>query len=434
MKGRNTSRNFVSSKIYIILVLCILFSSIGFFPGAVMADNVAAQAGTGEGTVDSGMLFDLSAIKANSLILTEVDRGQVLLSSNSDEKLHISAACKLMTILIALENGDMNSNVTISKESVEAEGSALSLVVGEKYTLEDLLYAIMLTSANDAAKAVAEFISGDSAGFVSKMNETAARLKMNDTHFSNPTGLYDEEQFTTASDISIMIKYALSNSSFKRLFSARARPWTHQDNTTTILTSPNKLFWSYSGIDGGKIGYNKKEQQSLITSATRDGMTLICIVLDSPEESLFTDASSLLDIGFGEFRKSILVNTNDRLDTIDIDGNEIDLIALEEVYYIHPDGESYIKDLNISTDANLPIKKTKIAGTATYTLTDGTTIDIALYPESEILPAEDFLTSARKKVMENQDILYLIYFLIIMEVFLILAKIINFIIRKVKKI
>ncbi|NTV90906.1 MAG: D-alanyl-D-alanine carboxypeptidase, partial [Clostridiales bacterium] len=326
------------------------------------------------------------------------------------------------------------SNVTISKDSVDAEGSALSLEVGEKYSLEDLLYAIMLSSANDAAKAVAEYVSGDTASFVIKMNETAARLKMDNTHFTNPTGLYDEGQYTTASDISAMIRYAISNSTFEKMFSTNARPWIHKDGSTSILTSQNKLFWSFSGIEGGKTGYNKKELQSLITTAARNDLRLVCVVLDSPEESVFPDATALMEIGFSNFRKGILVKAEDKIDTVKIDGTPVNLIAAEDVYYVHPNGDSYIKDLTISTDSSVPFKKGKIAGTATYLLNDGTTIDIALYPENEIIQSEDFLTTAKDKITENKDILYLIYFLIIIEIFLFISNIIKLLVKLKKRL
>jgi D-alanyl-D-alanine carboxypeptidase/D-alanyl-D-alanine carboxypeptidase (penicillin-binding protein 5/6) len=437
---RKAGRLNTGSLLCIAMIICILFSAVclsGYVyaePDSTVAVSSSVIGSTTPSSAATGSITPPSAasggISSPSYILIDASRGQVLLSKNPEEKLHISAACKLMTVLIAIENSDLYSNVTISKESVDAEGSALSLEVGEKYMLEDLLYGIMLTSANDAAKAVAEHVSGSIPNFVSRMIETAAKLKMNNTHFTNPTGLYDAEQYTTASDIVSMIKYAIGNSSFRRVFSARARPWVHQDKSTAILTSPNKLFWSYEGIEGGKMGYNNKEKQSLIAYAKRDGIDLICVVLDTPEKRLFPDSSSIMDYGFTNFMKSTLVKRGDRLGTINVEGSEINLIAAEDIYYLHPEGESYIQNVSVSSDPGLPLKKNKVAGTATFKLTDGTIIDAALYPEREIVPPEDFITVAMQKLKANKDIMYLIYFLIALEIFLLLTKILRRIFRK----
>lgn len=375
-----------------------------------------------------------SELKAASAILAEADRGQVLYEKNSKIPLHISAACKLMTILLAVESGDLTSNVTISKDSVDAEGSALSLEVGKKYRLEDLLDGIMLTSANDAAKAVAEQIAGDTNKFVAKMNDMAVKLNMTGTHFTNSTGLYDDSQFTTANDISLLIEYAIENPDFKRIFSIQYKPWNDAKGNPIILTSQNKLFWSYDGVDGGKTGYNNKEQQTVIVTATRGNMKLICIVLDSPESDMFNDTTGLLDYGYDKFKKNILIRQGEKIKTVSVEGNNINLVSQTDVSYVHPVGESYIKEFSTTTDLQLPVKKNKLAGTARYVLNDGTVIDIGLYPDTDIIPPDDFLSSAKKKIMDNRDILYLVIFLLLIEVILILYNIIKLIKRLARKI
>lgn len=363
-------------------------------------------------------------INAPSAMLVEAESGQVLYSKDSQQQLHISAACKLMTVLVAIENADLYSYVTVSSDSVDAEGSALSLEAGAKYPLEDLLYAIMLTSANDAAKAVAEYVSaGDIGKFVAKMNDTAAKLNMTNTNYTNPTGLFDDNQYTTAGDISLLMKYAVSNTTFNRIFSVKVRPWYGTGNDTKILTSSNKLFWGYDGIEGGKTGYNKKEQQTIISTASRGNMKLICVILDSLEKTMYTDAAALFDYGFQNFRKTTLVSKGEILKTAELDGNEINLISQNDISYVHPLGESYIKEFNATADLKPPIKKTIPAGSARYILQDGTTVNISLYPETEIIPPEDFLSTARKKILENKDIFLLVLFLIVIEVILIVFNI-----------
>jgi len=374
-------------------------------------------------------------IKASSAILVESARGQVLYEKQSSRKLHISAACKIMTALVAIEKADLSSKVTISKESVDAEGSALSLEVGKKYSVEDLLYGIMLTSANDAAKALAEYVGGDINKFVVLMNNKAHELNMKDTHFANPTGLYDESQYTTAYDIALLMKYALSNPTFNRMFSIKAMPWVNGQGEVKILTNQNKLFWSYDGVDGGKTGFNEKDRQTAITTATRGNMRLISIVLDSPENSVFEDSAQILDFGFDNYKTSILVSKDSPQKTIQIGDKEINLVSISDVYYTHPIGESYIKSFECTTipDLNPPINKNSVVGTARYVLNDNTVISIDLYPDTEILPPEDFRSSIKKVITENKDIFYLLLILVFIEVILIIYNIIKFIKRLIKR-
>ena len=306
--------------------------------------------------------------------------------------MHISAANKLMAVLVAVENGNLSSFVTVSSDSVVTEGATLNLVVGEKYLLSDLLYSIMLVSANDATTAVAEHISsGDTEKFVELMNQTAEKLGMTNTYFVNPTGLYDERQYTTAKDIALLVRYAIANQQFNTIFSAKIKTW-YGKNDARLLTSPINLFWAYDGILGGKTGYNVKEKQSLICTASRTNMKLISVVLDTPEDAMMPDTTALLDYGFGNFWKSTLVSKNEIIKTVEHEGHEVRLISLSDILYVPP-WESYIKEFEFSADLKPPLKDDRQA--RTYILNDGTEIRISLYPESEIVPVEDIKTGYR---------------------------------------
>ena len=184
----------------------------------------------------SGIAFALPSgpdVKAASALLMDLEKGQILYSKDADKKIHIASANKIMTTLVALEKGVLNSEVIISNEAANAGGSVLYLKAGVGYTLEDLLYATILTSANDAPTAIAEYIgSGSIDKFVEYMNAKARELNMKNTYFTNPTGLYDSSQYTTAGDIAIMMRYALSNTTFKEIFSCKGRPWVNQGETS----------------------------------------------------------------------------------------------------------------------------------------------------------------------------------------------------------
>jgi len=420
-------RNKIKSTVLILLCIVLFVYNVSYadpqqktVTGAAV--DIDMQSDVMTAGVGASSLIPAPDISAPSAILVEAESGQVLYSKNPTRLSHISAACKLMTILVALENADINSNVTVSSESAGAEGSALNLEVGAKYPLEELLYAIMLTSANDAAIAVAEHVAaGSIEKFVSKMNETAKKLNMNNTHFENPTGLYSESQYTTAADIASLVKYAINNAEFNKMFCTTVRPWYYSPGEDKIMTSSNKLFWGYAGgIEGGKTGYNKKEQQSIITTSSRNQLRLICVVLDTEENLMYQDATALLDYGFENFRKSVLVKKGEIIKTANYNGNEINLISQSNVMYVHPIGESYIKEFRATSDLKAPLNKSIPAGKATYILQDGTEINVSLYPENITVPPDDIKTKVRKTISDNRDIFILLFVLIVIEGLLIL--------------
>lgn len=372
-------------------------------------------------------------IEAPSAILLELRRGQVLYSKNPDEPLHIAAASKLMTALIVLEKTDSNTMVTASKEAVNAKGAMLEMTVGEKYSADSLIYASMLNNANDATIALAEAVGGTVDGFVKLMNDYAASLNMKNTVFVNPTGEYDEKQRTTASDLARLLRHALTtNVEFDTVFSSQAKPWFDKEKTL-VLTNLNEMFWSYEGVDGGKVDYNDPKYQSVITTVTRGQQRLLCILLDSPAESMYSDSMKLLDHGFSNFRISILVSKDQPMIDLKIEGHDISLVAGSDVYYTHPIGVNYIKENRydpLTSAHKLPLYKNTLMGTITFTLTDDTVITVDLFPDREILPELTLYEKVKKRLFEYREMLYIIIGLCVLEAFLLLAKIIKWIARR----
>ncbi len=372
-------------------------------------------------------------LSAPSAILVDAARGQVLFQENASTKLHVSTASKVMTLLLAIEKAKLDAKVTISKESTETEGSLVSLEVGEKYAVEDLLYAIMLASANDAANALAESIAGDTAKFVEMMNEKAKTLGLKDTHFTNPTGLFQEGQYTTAYDLANLMKNALANPIFNTIFSTSAKPWVSKTGSQ-VLVNQNKLFWSgYQGVDGGKVGYGNNSLANVITTATRENQRLICIVLETKQDSAFADSTQLLDYGFNNFHRGLLVSKDTLLKKLQSGDYDLSLASMENVYYTHPVGDSYIKNIefNVNKDLKPPITRDLIVGVARYTLNDESTIDVNLYSTNEIQPPSKLLTIAKSRLLENKDVFYILILLCIIEVIIIIANISKYIKKKV---
>lgn len=371
------------------------------------------------------------AVEAPSAILFELRRGQVLYSKNPDEPLHIAAASKLMTALIAIEKTESGTMVTASKEAVNAEGAKLELTLGEKYTAESLIYASMLYNANDATIALAEF-GGTVEAFVGQMNDYAAKLNMTDTYFVNPTGEYDERQKTTAADLVKLLRHALTTSpEFEKVFSSQAKPWS-DENKTIVLTNMNDMFWSYDGVDGGKVDYNDPTFQTVITTVTEGQQRLACILLDASKESMYTDSMALFDYGFDNFRRGILVPKGQSMENVNIEGHDVSLVAGSDVYYTYPQGESYIQQTDfdlLESSMKLPLYKNTLMGNAKFTLVDGTVIAVDLFPETEILPELTPFQKAWKQIMEYREIFYIAIGLAGIEVILLLIKLVKWVIQ-----
>lgn len=374
-------------------------------------------------------------IDAVSAVLIEAHRGQILFEKNPKERLHISSANKIMTTLLTIENESRpeESRVTISRNAVSVEGAVSNLEVGGQYRVEDLVYSVMLKSANDSANALAEYIGGGIEEFVNLMNQKANELGMEDTVFVNPTGLQEEGQYTTAYDMAILIRYALNNPGFERIFKARAWIWTEQND---FLQNENKLFWSRDDVDGGRIGFNDIERQTSITSATRDNMRLVAIVLDSPEESLDVNINKLLDYGFENFKRSIIVEKEQRFRIAPVGDEFVELISISDYYYVHPIGSDYVKEVETQIEDVIepPVTKEQELGIVRYILMDDTIIDVKIYPKDNVYSSMSFFSNVIKKMTEYKELTFLIIILIVIEILILVYKLIKLLINIFSKI
>lgn len=374
-------------------------------------------------------------IPATSAILMDTTRGQVLYEKGADSIYSQSIMCKLMTALITIEKSQLNSKVTISKNAVSIKGSSLNLAVGNLYSVEDLLYGIMLSQGNDAATALAEYVgNGNVSNFVTFMNDKAKELSLTDTFFVNPTGLYDEKQFTSTRDIAKLVKSAISNSTFNTLLGAKGIAWINGKDSS-ILTNQNKLFWSYTGVDGGKIGTTPQQGTTSVTTATRDNRRLIAVVFDKNEDSAIEQTAKLFDYGFSHFYSGILVPKNTALRSISIDDVNVNLISKIDVFYTYPKGNSYIKNISFNTNEKLklPISQDTIVGVLTYTLNDDTVIDVNLYSDKVVVAPEDYKSKIESIFKENQDLMTIVIILIAIEFIILIYKLINLILKIMRK-
>ena len=257
-------------------------------------------------------------ITSSAAVVVEEYTSTILYAKNMDQPLYPSSAVKIMTCLVALENSSLDEQVTMTETGVAevTDGSAnISSQLGEVFTMEQCLYAIMVGSANDIALQVAEHVSGSVDAFVQKMNEKAKEVGCKDTVFTNPTGLPDENQHTTAHDLARITRAAMQNKTFHAIASAPSYtiPATNLSGGDRVLTSnftmtkPGDPAY-YKGCLGGKEGFTQASGSVLATAAKRNGMTLICVVLNGASGQTDDEAIALLDYGFNNFKKVSLGN------------------------------------------------------------------------------------------------------------------------------
>lgn len=241
-----------------------------------------------------------STVSAHAAILIEAGSGDVIYEKNSHEKLPMASTTKIMTALVALEEGDLSKTVQIAEAACGVEGSSIYLTAGEELTLEDLLYALMLESANDAAAAIACEIAGGIEPFAERMNRLAETIGLTESHFTNPHGLDDDAHYTTAHDLAKLTAYALQNEQFRKIVST----YRHQiplrgDEGVRVLLNHNKLLRMSEDVIGVKTGFTKHSGRCLVSAAERDGVCVIAVTLNAPDD--WRDHTFLHEIGFAQY-------------------------------------------------------------------------------------------------------------------------------------
>ncbi len=242
----------------------------------------------------------------------EAESGATVFEKNAHTRLPMASTTKIMTALVALELAAPDTVICVDGRAVGTEGSSVYLCEGEKLTLEQLLYALMLESANDAAVAIAIGVSGSEEAFVDAMNAKATSLGLSDTHFANPHGLDAEAHYTTAYELARIAQAALQNPLFKTIVSTRKMTIPHQDtDAVRLLVNHNKMLRQYEGCIGVKTGFTQKSGRCLVSAAERDGVTVIAVTIDSPDD--WKDHTKLLDYGFAHYQRVELCPVDFRL-------------------------------------------------------------------------------------------------------------------------
>ncbi|REE94230.1 D-alanyl-D-alanine carboxypeptidase [Paenibacillus taihuensis] len=241
--------------------------------------------------------------QAKGAALIDVESGRILYSHNGDKPMLIASLTKIMTAIVAIEHGNLNDMVQTSIRAAGKEGSSIYLQRGEKMSLLNMLYGLMLRSGNDAATAIAEHVGGSEEGFVLMMNDKAQMLGLENSQFMNPSGLDAPGHYSSANDLAKLTAYALKNPIFKEIVKTKSKTAPNpNDQWDYLWKNKNKMLTMYEGADGVKTGYTKKSLRCLVSSATRDGQQLVAVTLNDSDD--WQDHQKLLDFGFANYHLS----------------------------------------------------------------------------------------------------------------------------------
>lgn len=289
--------------------------------------------------VESGA--EVISMSAKSAVLIEASTGRMLYEKNAYEKMPMASTTKIMTAIVALEYGNVKDTVVVSKNASGVEGSSIWLAEGERMSLSDMLFGLMLASGNDAAIAIAEHIGGSVEGFVGMMNQMAQKIGAYNTHFANPNGLPSNDHYTTAYDLALISAYAMRNDYFCEIVKTQYKtlPWEgHQWDR--VVKNKNKILWNYEGGNGIKTGYTKASGRCLAAAAERDGMQLIAVALDAPD--MFNDCMAIMNYGFKNYKNRLLINKNESAGNVGVKNGmqeNVSAYPQEDVYFPLTDEE-----------------------------------------------------------------------------------------------
>jgi D-alanyl-D-alanine carboxypeptidase len=334
-------------------------------------------------------------VSAHSAILMDGDSGQVLYEKDPDERSLIASTTKIMTALVTLEQAELAETVEIPEEAVGIEGSSMYLKAGEQLTVEDLLYGMMLSSGNDAAVALALYVSGSIEDFAAAMNEKARELGLSNAHFANPNGLDSQENYASARDLAYLAAAAMENPDFYRIVSAKSYQCAGHD-----LTNHNKLLWQYDGAVGIKTGYTKQAGRILVGCAERNGRRLISVTIHAPDD--WQDHKAMLDYGFSQYQEQVLVQEGQLLGSVPVisgQAAETAVLAGGTVRAYVLTGEVPEVKLYLPEFVYAPVEADAVLGSATILIGEKSVGEIPLLAKAsvEILPEERSLWQRMKE-------------------------------------
>lgn len=316
--------------IFFVIIACVLFCPAAF--SSVHSDDIY------EGEPERPAFSSSDAVKiaspprvdAASAVVMDMESGRVLYSKNADVRRPIASTTKIMTAIVAIENGNLKDTAIVSKRAAGTGGSSIDLKAGEKMTLKELLYGLLLNSGNDASIAIAEHIGGTVENFVEMMNAKANDMGLKDTAFKTPHGLDANGHYSTANELALMTGYALGLKTFSDIVRT-----VNTKITGRSLYNTNEMLGFYPGTDGVKTGYTGQAGRCLVCSVTRDDWRIISVVLGCPTRTIRAESSRrILDYSFNNYKQYTLLVTYESIKNIRVikgKSSRVPILAVEEI-------------------------------------------------------------------------------------------------------
>lgn len=316
------------------------------------------------------MFSDVSAyasvgVSAESAVLMCADNGEILFSRNADRHLSMASTTKIMTSLIAIEYAIPETEVIVTKEMVSVEGTSMGLKPGDSVSIRELVYGMLLQSGNDAANTVACVIGGSPDGFAMLMNERAREIGMDNTNFVTASGLDDVNHYSTAYDMALLAAECIKNPEFAEICSQKTAKLTYGNPPyVRTLTNHNKLLWKYTDSIGIKTGFTKKSGRCLVSAAERNGVTLIAVTLNAPDD--WNDHISMFEYGFSKC-KGVQIGCDLSGVAVKVVGGEQNTVGVRLLHNpVSVSGESTLCRILLKPIEYAPIPKDSILGVAVF--------------------------------------------------------------------
>ena len=325
---------------------------------------------------------------AHSAVIIEARYGNVLYEKNAHERATMASTTKIMTALCAIEEGDMNRKIKVHDSAVGVEGSSMYLTRGEEITLRELVYGLMLSSGNDAAVAIACAVSGSVEDFAKLMNDKAERIGAKNTQFKNPNGLDEEGHYTTAYDLAKIAAHAMKNEEFRKIVSTYQTTVSGPDGKR-YLTNHNKLLKMMDGCIGVKTGFTKKSGRCLVSACERDGMEVVAVTLNAPDD--WNDHMAMTNYAYTRLCAKTVAQKGESFGYVGVKkgtSNRVEAVCADTFWVPASDDVRYVSVYEMPKSITAPVKKGSKVGT------------LKVYMDSEVVASVPIV--AKNSVSEDK--------------------------------
>lgn len=348
-------------------------------------------------------------VSAKAAIVICGDTGEVLYSKNENVRLPMASTTKIMTGLLLCENNNLDREITVTDQMVRVEGSSMGLLAGDRVTLRDLLYGLMLASGNDAANTIAIVLAGNITDFAKLMNNKAKEIGLKNTNFVTPSGLDDENHYTTAYDLAMLTKYAMNNKEFAAAVGSKSAVLNYGNPPyRRTLTNHNKLLKNVDGCVGVKTGFTKKSGRCLVSAVKRDGKYVIAVTLNAPND--WQDHKNMLEYGLSKIIQTEVTPKKSEYVIPVISGENKELtVKIEPLLLNSLESENISCEVYLPPQLFAPVKEGEVIGKTVYKQNGKILLEQEIFSNSEIK-----LYKPKKKNFKNifNYFLYIVQFVL----------------------